>query len=54
MQPSDRRWWGNPLIWLCIAAGFVLLGLFVTPKLFGGVFIFIPFMWIRIPRRRKP
>lgn len=53
-EPSRRPWWGNPLVWLGIAGVFVLLGLFVAPGLFGGVFIFIPFMWIRIPRRRKP
>lgn len=26
---------------------FVLLGLFVAPKLFGFAFLFLPFIWIR-------
>ena len=48
-----RPWWGNPLIWLGIGLLFVLLGIFVGPKLFGGVVLFLPFFWIR-PRGRRP
>ena len=46
-----RPWWGNPLIWLGVALVFLLLGLFVFPHFFGGIFLFFPFLWIR-PRRR--
>ena len=52
-EPPRRQWWGNPLVWLAVAAIFVLLGVFVAPGLFGGVFIFIPFMWIRFPRHKR-
>lgn len=57
MIDGRRPWWGNPLVWLGIAAVFVLLGLFVFPKLFGGVFLFLPFFWLRgwrRPVRRDP
>ena len=30
-----------------VSAVFVLLGLFVAPKLFGFAFLFLPFIWIR-------
>jgi hypothetical protein len=48
-----RPWWGNPLLWLGLCALFVFLGIFVTPKLFGGTFLFLPFFWIRAPRRKR-
>jgi hypothetical protein len=48
-----RPWWGNPLVWLGVAAIFLLLGIFVTSRLFGGTIIFLPFFWIRWPRARK-
>jgi hypothetical protein len=56
-RPTGMPWWSHPLVWLAIAATFVLLGVFVTPRLFGGVIIFLPFLWIgRWPRRapRRP
>ena len=52
-EERGRPWWGNPLIWLGIGLLFVLLGIFVGPKLFGGVVLFLPFFWIR-PRGRRP
>jgi hypothetical protein len=51
----ERPWWGNPVFWLLLAAALVLLGLFVFPKLFGFVFLFLPFVWIGgFRRRRRP
>jgi hypothetical protein len=46
-----RPWWGNPWLWLGVSALSVALGLFVWPGLFGGFFLFLPFVWIRAPRR---
>lgn len=51
-KPPERPWWGNPWIWLAVSVGFVLLGFFVWPGLFGGTFFFLPFIWIWRPRRR--
>jgi hypothetical protein len=45
-REPERPWWGTPLFWLAVSAVFVLLGLFVWPQLFGGVFLFLPFIWI--------
>ena len=50
-QPS-RPWWASPLLWVGIAVVFLLLGIFVTPRLFGGTIMFLPFFWIR-PRARS-
>lgn len=47
MAEHRRLWWGNPLVWLGISTVFVLLGLFVFPHFFGGVFLFLPFFWFR-------
>jgi hypothetical protein len=41
-----RPWWGNPWLWVGISAGSVVLGLVVARELFGGVFLFIPFVWL--------
>jgi hypothetical protein len=53
-EPDRRPWWARPPSWLLIAAVFLFIGLFVTPKIFGGVFLFFPFFWIGRPRRRGP
>jgi hypothetical protein len=53
-QDPDRPWLGRPHAWLVFAAAFLILGLFVAPKLFGGVFLFFPLFWFRRPRRRPP
>jgi hypothetical protein len=50
----DRPWWGHPGVWLLISAAFVLLGVFVFPKLFGFTFVFLPFLWIGGLWRRRP
>ena len=49
-RPAGRRWWGNPWLWLGVSVAFLLLGLFVWRGLFGGIFLFVPFVWISRPR----
>jgi hypothetical protein len=51
---AGRPWWGNPWIWLGACAVFLLLGIVVWPGLFGGTFLFLPFVWIWRPRRTRP
>jgi uncharacterized membrane protein YphA (DoxX/SURF4 family) len=46
-----RPWWGNAWVWLLVCGVFVVLGLFVWPGLFGGTFLFLPFVWVWRPRR---
>jgi hypothetical protein len=41
----SRPWWGHPGVWILASGGFVLLGLFVFPKLFGFTFVFLPIFW---------
>ena len=48
--PPARPWWGNPWLWAGVSAASVLLGLFVWHGLFGGVFLFLPFLWVSRPR----
>ena len=52
-RPPARHWWGNPWLWLVVAAVFVVLGIYVWPGLFGGTFFFLPFIWVWRPRRRR-
>jgi hypothetical protein len=52
-RPPARPWWGNPWLWLLISFAFVLLGIFVWPGLFGGTFLFLPFIWVWRPRRGR-
>jgi hypothetical protein len=49
-SPAVRPWWGSPWLWIGVSAAFVVLGLVVWPGLFGGVFLFIPFVWVARPR----
>lgn len=37
-------------MWVGVSMAFVALGLLVWPALFGGVFLFLPFVWIRRPK----
>ncbi|MGE5225882.1 MAG: hypothetical protein ACM3OO_03305 [Planctomycetaceae bacterium] len=50
-RPRSLPWWGNPWLWLCVCAVFAVLGLIVWPGLFGGIFLFLPFVWVWRPRR---
>lgn len=52
VRGAGRPWWGNPLLWLAICAVFFVLGIVVWPGLFGGAFLFLPFVWVARPRRR--
>jgi hypothetical protein len=52
-KPTVRPWWGNPWLWLLAGAGFILLGIFVWPALFGGTFFLLPLIWVWRPRRRR-
>jgi len=47
-----RPWWGNPWLWLAIAAASVLLGAFVWTGLFALVLVVIPLVVLQRPRRR--
>ena len=51
-RPTERPWWGNPWLWIGVSIGFVVLGIYVWPGLFGGTFLFLPFIWVWRPRRR--
>jgi hypothetical protein len=50
-RPEPRPWWGNPWLWVGVSAVFLVLGLYVWPGLFGGTFLFLPFVWLRRPGR---
>jgi hypothetical protein len=52
-RPPERPWWGNPWLWLLVCVAFIVLGIFVWPGLFGGTFLFLPFIWIWRPRRGR-
>jgi len=49
--PAPRPWWGSPWLWLGACAVSLVLGIVVWPGLFGGTFLFLPFVWIWRPRR---
>jgi len=46
-----RPWWMHPWLWLGVCAVFFVLGVAVRPWLFGGAFLFLPFVWVGRPRR---
>lgn len=50
---AGRPWWGNPWLWVAVCGVFVVLGVFVWSGLFGGAFLFLPFVWVWRPRRRR-
>ena len=50
-EPSaTRAWWGNPWLWVGVSLVSLVLGLLVWPVWFGGVFVFLPFVWMGKPR----
>jgi hypothetical protein len=49
-RPPGRPWWGRPWLWIGVSAGFVVLGLVVWPGMLGGIFLFVPFVWLSRPR----
>jgi hypothetical protein len=50
----ERPWWGSPVVWVAASLSFVLLGLFVFPRLFGFTILFLPFLLARSFGRRRP
>ena len=46
LDDSGRPWWARPTLWVGVCAAFLLLGLFVTPRLLGFTFLFLPFIWM--------
>lgn len=50
---DERPWWGRPLVWLGVSALLVVLGVLVVPQVLPGVVVFVPFLWIGRPRRRR-
>lgn len=49
--PAPKRpWWGNPWLWVGVSTLFVILGLVVWLGFFGGVFLFVPFVWVSRPK----
>jgi hypothetical protein len=51
-QDAGRHWWSHPFSWVGLAM-FLVLGLFVFPRLLGFTFLFLPFVWIGGLRRRR-
>jgi hypothetical protein len=50
-EEPGKHWWGNPFSWIGVAA-FLVLGVFVFPRLLGITFVFLPFVWFGGLRRR--
>lgn len=50
---TRRPWWLNPWPWIGVSAVSVVLGLFVWPGLFGGIVVFVPFLWVSRRRREE-
>jgi hypothetical protein len=53
-RDPGRPWWGSPVVWVAASAAFVLLGVFVFPRLFGFTILFLPFLLARSFGRRRP
>ena len=52
-RDPGRPWWGSPGVWVAASAAFVLLGIFVFPRLFGFTILFLPFLLARSFGRRR-
>ena len=50
---DPRPWWGRPGAWVAISAAWVLIGVFVFPRLLGFTFILLPMVWSRALGRRR-
>jgi hypothetical protein len=42
----QRPWWANPWIWVGVSAVCVVLGVVLWRGFLGGVFLFVPFVWL--------
>lgn len=49
-----RPWWARLGVWLLVAAVMVVLGVLVSPKLYGFTFLFLPFVWMSRGARSEP
>jgi hypothetical protein len=54
MRDPARPWWGSPAVWIAGSIAFVLVGVFVFPRLFGFTILFLPFFLARSFGRRRP
>ena len=54
IRDPERPWWGSPVVWVAASLSFLLLGLFVFPRLFGFTILFLPFLLARSFGRRRP
>ena len=54
IRDPERPWWGSPVVWVAGSLAFVLLGVFVFPRLFGFTILFLPFLLARSFGRRRP
>lgn len=50
----ERPWYSSPVAWVAGSLAFVLLGVFVFPRLFGFTILFLPFLLARSFGRRRP
>jgi hypothetical protein len=53
VRDPQRPWWGSPAVWIAASAAFVLVGVFVFPRLFGFTILFLPFVLARSFGRRR-
>ena len=54
LRDPEQPWWGSPVVWVAASAAFLLLGVFVFPRLFGFTILFLPFLLARSFGRRRP
>jgi hypothetical protein len=54
IRDPQQPWWGSPVVWVAGSLAFVLLGVFVFPRLFGFTILFLPFLLARSFGRRRP
>ena len=52
-EAPGRPWWQRSSVWIGVSIVFVLLGVFVAPRLLGFTFVFLPFLWVGGGRRRR-
>jgi hypothetical protein len=53
-RDPERPWYASPVAWVAGSAAFLLLGVFVFPRLFGFTILFLPFLLARSFGRRRP
>ena len=53
-EAPQRPLRATPVLWVAASVAFVLLGVFVFPRLFGFGVLFLPFLLARSFGRRRP